>query len=101
MRAELTVAAVVAVTVLIVDLRDAIGFSSVAVLTYYAITNASALVLAPVHRRAPRAVAALGLAGCVLLAVTLPVAVVVAGVVVLAGGLVGRHLVVRRRPPPA
>ena len=100
-RAELTVAVIVAVTVLTIDLRDAIGFSSVAVLTYYAITNASALTLAPPHRRTPRAIAVAGLVGCVLLAVTLPLAVVVAGAAVLAGGLVGRRLVATRRGPPA
>jgi APA family basic amino acid/polyamine antiporter len=86
--AELAVGGVVAVVVLFVDLRGAIGFSSFAVLTYYAIANASAWTL-PVHqRRWPRALAALGLAGCALLGVTLPGASVVGGAAVLLVGAV-------------
>ena len=55
-RAELTVAVVVIVAVAAVDLRDAIGFSSVTVLTYYAVANASAMTLAesPAPRRDAR-----------------------------------------------
>ena len=41
-RAELTVAAVVVVLVLLVDLRGAIGFSSFGVLLYYFVANAAA-----------------------------------------------------------
>ncbi len=44
-RAELAVAAVVIVLVLLGDVRHAIGFSSCTVLVYYAITNAAALTL--------------------------------------------------------
>jgi basic amino acid/polyamine antiporter, APA family len=87
LRAELTVAAVVAALVLTIDLRGAIGFSSVAVLTYYAITNAAALTLAPQQRRWPRPVPMLGLVGCVTLALTLPVSSVIAGGAVLAVGV--------------
>jgi basic amino acid/polyamine antiporter, APA family len=90
LRAELTVAAVVAALVLTIDLRGAIGFSSVAVLTYYAITNASALTLAPSQRRWPRAVPALGLVGCVTLALTLPWLSVATGAGVLVLGVVVR-----------
>lgn len=90
LRAELTVAAVVIALVVLLDLRSAIGLSGVAVLTYYAITNASALTLRPDQRRWPRGLAVLGLAGCVVLIVTLPLAAVVTGVVTLAVGVVGR-----------
>lgn len=90
LRAELTVAAVVIALVVLLDLRSAIGLSGVAVLTYYAITNASALTLRPDQRRWPRGLAVLGLAGCVVLIVTLPIAAVVTGVVTLAVGVVGR-----------
>jgi basic amino acid/polyamine antiporter, APA family len=79
--AELTVGVVVAVLVVFTDLRGAIGFSSFAVLTYYAIANASAWTL-----RAGRAVPAIGLAGCVMLAFTLPLSSVVSGCAVLAAG---------------
>ncbi|MGH9271276.1 MAG: amino acid permease, partial [Ilumatobacteraceae bacterium] len=74
--------------VLVTDLRGAIGFSSFAVLTYYAITNAAALTLPTAARRWPRPLATVGLAGCVLLAVTLPTASTAAGAAVLALGAV-------------
>jgi basic amino acid/polyamine antiporter, APA family len=84
--AEFTVAVLVIVLVLAVDLRGAIGFSSFAVLTYYAIANASAWTLSADERRWPRWISGAGVAGCLLLAVTLPVASVLAGVVVLGVG---------------
>lgn len=87
-RAEVTVGALVATVVLVADLRGAIGFSSFAVLTYYAITNASAWTLPPEQRRWPRPIAGLGVVGCVVLAFTLPSASVVGGVVVLVLGAV-------------
>ncbi|GHF64709.1 transporter [Amycolatopsis bartoniae] len=89
-RAELAVGLVVAVLVLLTDLRGAIGFSSFAVLTYYAIANASAWTL----RRS--AVPVVGLAGCVVLAFSLPVASVVSGCAVLAAGVLA-YLVFSRR----
>jgi APA family basic amino acid/polyamine antiporter len=85
-QAELAVGAVVAAIVLVADLRGAIGFSAFAVLTYYAIANASALTLAPHQRREPRVLAGLGIAGCTLLAFTLPISSVVGGAVALAVG---------------
>ena len=60
-RAEVVTAVVVAGIVSVADLRDAIGFSSFAVLTYYALANASALRLAPEERRWPRGLATLPL----------------------------------------
>lgn len=74
--------------VALLDVGEAIGFSSFTVLTYYAITNASALTLARRERRWPRPVAAVGLAGCVLVAASLPARTVLAGLGVLALGLV-------------
>jgi APA family basic amino acid/polyamine antiporter len=87
-RAELAVAAVVVLIVLLGDVRDAIGFSSCTVLVYYAITNAAALTLGrdPDRRLPVRALAVLGLAGCLLLAVNLPLSSVLAGFAVLAAG---------------
>jgi len=84
--AEVAVGAAVATLVLVADVRGAIGFSSFAVLTYYAVANASAWTLGPAERRWPRALAAGGLAGCVVLALTLPAASVVGGGAVLAVG---------------
>lgn len=90
LRAELAVAAVVAVLVTLVDLRGAIGFSGVTVLTYYALANASALTLRRPQRRWPHAVAVCGLAGCVTLIVALPLASIAAGAAVLAVGVAVR-----------
>jgi APA family basic amino acid/polyamine antiporter len=75
-----------------------IGFSSFAVLTYYAIANASAWTLAPTERHWPRAFAALGVLGCIALALTLPASSVIAGVGVLGAG-VAWHAVRRFRRP--
>ncbi|MGW5747482.1 APC family permease [Amycolatopsis sp. NPDC003861] len=81
-RAELAVGLVVAVLAASIDLRAAIGFSSFAVLTYYAIANAAALTLPGKAR------AVLGLAGCVVLAFSLPLPSVLAGcAALLLGGL--------------
>jgi APA family basic amino acid/polyamine antiporter len=85
-RAEVAVGVVVAILVSVVDLRGAIGFSSFAVLTYYAVANASALTLRADEDRAPRIVPVAGLAGCVVLAFSLPAPSVIAGCVVLAIG---------------
>jgi basic amino acid/polyamine antiporter, APA family len=85
-RAELLVGAIVAIVVLLVDIRGAIGFSSFAVLVYYAIANASALTLRRDESRPPRAIAAGGLAGCALLAFSLPLSSVLAGGGLLAVG---------------
>jgi APA family basic amino acid/polyamine antiporter len=84
--AELAVGALVAAVVSTADLRGAIGFSSFAVLTYYAIANASAWTLPPAERRGPRAVAVVGLIGCVGLAFTLPSRSVITGLAVLSVG---------------
>jgi basic amino acid/polyamine antiporter, APA family len=89
-RAEVAVAAVVVVLVALGDLRSAIGFSSCTVLVYYAITNAAALTLGgdPARRAPVQTLAACGLVGCVLLAVTLPLPTVLAGFGVLAAGAI-------------
>jgi basic amino acid/polyamine antiporter, APA family len=93
--AELAVGALVAAVVLAADLRSSIGFSSFAVLTYYAIANASAFTLRPEERRWPRWRAGLGFGGCALLAFTLPRASVLAGLAVLVAGA-AVHAVRRR-----
>jgi APA family basic amino acid/polyamine antiporter len=85
-RAELTVGVLVVLIVAIADLRGAIGFSSFAVLTYYAIANASALTQPDGERRWPRWLQVVGLAGCVLLAFSLPLQAVVGGSILLAIG---------------
>ncbi|GEO95461.1 APC family permease [Kocuria turfanensis] len=95
--AELAVAGVVVVLVLAGDVRTVIGFSSFGVLVYYALANLSALTLTERPGWAPRAVNALGLAGCLLLAFTLPAVSVLTMLGVFAVGLTGRALALSRR----
>jgi APA family basic amino acid/polyamine antiporter len=98
LRAEITVAVTVIALTAALDLRGAIGFSGVTVLTYYAITNAACLTLPVEHRRWPRALAVLGAVGCVTLAIMLPLAAIAAGIGILLAGLLIRHLTRSRRP---
>lgn len=83
--AELAVGAVVAVLAATADLRGAIGFSSFGVLVYYAIANASAWTLDSAVKG--RAVAVVGLSGCVVLACALPLSSAAWGAAVLAVGV--------------
>jgi len=85
-RAEVVVGALVIVVVSLGDLRGAIGFSSFAVLAYYAVANASALTLPAAHARGARALPMVGVIGCVALAIALPWQSVAQGAVVLALG---------------
>jgi APA family basic amino acid/polyamine antiporter len=78
--AEIAVGVVVAVLAAVVDVRGAIGFSSFAVLLYYAIANASAMTLRG------KVIPVAGLVGCVVLAFSLPVPSVLTGAVVVAIG---------------
>lgn len=91
-------AAVVSVLVLTTDLRGVIGFSSFGILVYYGIANASAFTQPVEQRRWPRALNVAGAVACAVLVVSLPVAAVVAGTVMFAVGLLGRLVVLRRRP---
>lgn len=95
----MTVGVVVAVLAAVADLRGAIGFSSFAVLLYYAIANASAATLGG------RLVPAVGLVGCLVLAFTLPLSSVLAGLAVVAAGAVvygsaASRSVTRAQTPP-
>lgn len=85
-------AAVVIVLVATVDLRGAIGFSSFAVLVYYAIANAAALRLPAEQRRFRRWLPVLGLLGCLVLSASLPLPAVLGGVGLFALGLLGWQL---------
>lgn len=94
--AEIALAVVVSILVVTVDLRSAIGFSSFGVLLYYLIANLSALTQKPENRRYPRIVQLLGIAGCIVLVVTLPVAAIATGVLVLIVGIIYRTVRTRR-----
>ncbi|OBG30494.1 APC family permease [Mycobacterium sp. 852002-51057_SCH5723018] len=86
-RAELLIGVVVAVLAATADLRGAIGFSSFAVLIYYAVANASALTLGPDEGRPHRVIPLVGLVGCVVLAFAMPLSSVLTGVAVLGVGV--------------
>ena len=73
--------------VAVLDVGAAIGFSAFSVLVYYAVANAAALTLARGERRWPRALAVLGLAGCIAVAACLPAKAVAGGVAVLLSGV--------------
>lgn len=93
--AEVALAAVVCVLVLTLDLRGAIGFSSFGVLLYYFVANVAAFTQPRELRRYPPALQILGATGCLVLAATLPLLSIVAGVTVVLVG-VGYRLLVRR-----
>ncbi|MEQ8716906.1 MAG: APC family permease [Acidimicrobiales bacterium] len=86
--AQALVGVAVAVVVALVDLREAIGFSSFGVLLYYALANASAVTLGPGERRFPWWLSVAGVGGCLLLAFSLPTASVVIGSSVVGAGAV-------------
>ncbi|WP_438352478.1 APC family permease [Microbacterium sp. CJ88] len=89
-RAEAVLAIVVIVLVALVDLRGAIGFSSFGVLLYYLVANVAAFRQHTAARRYPRVLQVVGATGCVVLAATLPWQSVVAGIAVVAIGVVYR-----------
>jgi APA family basic amino acid/polyamine antiporter len=79
-RAEIAVGVVVTVLAAATDLRNTIGFSSFAVLVYYAIANASAWTLGG------KVIPTLGVVGCLVLAFALPGESVFVGSAVLLVG---------------
>ncbi|MEV4162735.1 APC family permease [Nonomuraea dietziae] len=100
-RAELAVGVAVVALVLVADLRGAIGFSSFGVLVYYAVANACAFTLTSQEGAPPRAVPVVGLLLCAVLAFTLPMESVVAGMAVFALGAAVWALRRRRGGSPA
>lgn len=100
-RMEILVGVVICVAVLVVDLRDVIGFSSFGVLLYYLVANIAAFTQTGADRRWPRGVHVVGAVGCVVLAATLPVGSVVVGVVVAAVGFAYRAVRLRREVRPS
>jgi basic amino acid/polyamine antiporter, APA family len=99
-RAEVALAVVVSVVVLTSDLRGVIGFSSFGVLVYYLVANLAALSQTPPHRRTPRALQVVGVVGCAVLVLTLPVSSVLGGLAVYAAGIAYRALRLSRAAQP-
>lgn len=88
-RAELIIGLIVVTLVSIADIRSAIGFSSFAVLTYYAIANVAAYTLLGAERRWPRWISVAGFLSCVTIAFSLPKISVIGGIIVFTfGGLI-------------
>lgn len=93
-RAEVTVGAIVVALVLLVpSALTAVAASSFGVLLYYAVANAAALTQQGADRMFPRALQVVGLAGCVLLVAALPRPTLLAGLGVVATGILVRLLV--------
>lgn len=104
---QLVVAVAVILLLLTTDILTVVGFSSFGVLVYYAVANLAALTLRggedgrdpalPRPLRVPRAVNALGLVLCLVLAFTLPPASVAAMLGVFLIGVGGRAFVLAGR----
>lgn len=94
--AETAVAIAVIVLLLTTDVLTVIGFSSFAVLIYYAVTNISALTLSDRPWYWPRILNLAGLVGCLLLAFTLPTMSVLVMLAILLAGLAVRAAVPRK-----
>jgi APA family basic amino acid/polyamine antiporter len=95
--AEIVVAGLVCVLILLTDLRGAIGFSSFGVLLYYLIANVAAYTQSGERRRFPRLLQIVGMAGCGILALTLPLSAVIGGAAVFAVGIIYRAIRARIR----
>ncbi|HJY46389.1 MAG TPA: amino acid permease, partial [Propionibacteriaceae bacterium] len=95
--AEVTVAGLVCVLILLTDLRGAIGFSSFGVLLYYLIANVAAYTQSADRRRFPRILQLIGVIGCGTLALALPLGAVLGGTLVFAVGIIYRAIRIRIR----
>jgi APA family basic amino acid/polyamine antiporter len=93
--AEAVVAIVAVVAVIVLEPARLVGYSSCAVLCYYAIAHASALRQPTAERWLPRWVQVLGAIGCVALALMLPWQAIVATALVLIVAVVARSLALR------
>lgn len=93
--AELVLAVIVCVLVILIDLRLVIGFSSFGVLIYYLIANLAAYTQDPTNRRYPRALQIFGAFACAALVITLPWQSIGLGIAVYLIGVVYRLI---RRP---
>ncbi|MDO5677661.1 MAG: APC family permease [Propionibacteriaceae bacterium] len=89
-RIELLLGVILTVVLMLVDLRGAIGFSSFGVLLYYFVANLSAYTQDEAHRRYPKAWQVFGALLCLVLVATLPWQSVLAGLAVLALGVLWR-----------
>jgi len=101
--AVLGVAVIVAALVAVGDVRTTWSFSAFTVLLYYSITNLAALRISDDDRLFPRSVAWAGLAGCLGLAFWVDPGVWIAGLALVAAGLLWQEVArrLRSRSEPA
>jgi APA family basic amino acid/polyamine antiporter len=85
--AETFIASVLIAIISISDIRSAIGFSSFAILIYYAIANVAAITLKTEERLWPKWVSILGLTSCLAIAFSLPVNSIVGGLLLFSVGI--------------
>jgi APA family basic amino acid/polyamine antiporter len=99
--ADIAIAGLVCVLILLTDLRGAIGFSSFGVLLYYLIANVAAYTQSPDQRKFPRVLQIIGVAGCGILVLTLPLNAVIGGSLIFVAGMIYRviRLRVKQSPP--
>lgn len=91
-RAVLLIGAIAAIVAATGTLRGVASAASFTILVYYAIANLAALRMPENARLYPDAVPAVGLVACVVLAASLTVSVIGAGVILLAAGLAIRFI---------
>ena len=96
-RAEAVVTAVVIALTATLDLRGAIGFSGVTILTYYAITNAACLTLPRINDDGPAGSAWSASPAASPSPILLPLAAIITGAAVLVAGIVVRRLAANAR----
>jgi len=94
--AELGVAALVALLVLSGSFLLTLGLSSFAVLTYYAVANLAAYRQPKTETRRPKWLNLVGLASCLLLALSVPVSGLLLGLAVISAMLFIRWALARR-----
>jgi APA family basic amino acid/polyamine antiporter len=99
--ADIAIGGLVCVLILLTDLRGAIGFSSFGVLLYYLIANVAAYTQSPDQRKFPRVLQIIGVAGCGILVLTLPLNAVIGGSLIFVAGMIYRviRLRVKQSPP--
>lgn len=86
--AEVVIALIIIAIVSIADIRSAIGFSSFAILIYYAIANAAALTLKDEERLWPKWISILGLISCLVIAFSLPLKSITGGILLFVIGII-------------
>jgi APA family basic amino acid/polyamine antiporter len=100
-RGDTPSSAVVVMTLVVVgltligDVETTWSFSAFTVLTYYGLTNLSALFIPDEGRLFPRWISALGLVGCLSLAVFVPPRILLLGAVLIVAGLVWHAVATR------